>query len=497
VTATPQGPFNLSASSSSCTSGTNGLTCSFSIDAPIGSDVFVANTYSGANATGSPLGSGAVALTVAANATNAAGLTLTGPIASAQLFSDGAVLYNAAAGPPAQSARRAPAAKRSTADASPAPQSQILSSRLFVAALDVNGNQIINPTTFDIPLTVTLSLNGLTPGVVQLENVFQFPAGTPSVTTQADGGTVTVTSPGDVTTLSLTNAAFGSGDPSVTLSYTPQAGPNAGTLVTGPPISFSVDAAIAAPVLSVTTSHTPDPEVGQTTTVTNTIGNSGNAPTTGTITVSDLLTGFSYVSAAGAGWSCSSASETVTCTNPNPIAAGASSTISYILTATSSGPYANTVTASGGGATSPASSNTDTITVAPTPPPIALATTSASTTYRLSQDPTYYVPPNYVYDLEVNSLTSSVETIQLKATFQGGILSDTYDSCATNFESSSAQLSADFPLSISPSPFTFGVKPALVGNCYFTLTDGANNVLTVLMNVNNPSITVDGKARAK
>jgi hypothetical protein len=43
-----------------------------------------------------------------------------------------------------------------------------LTSRIFVIALDAVGNQIINPTTFDIPIQVQLSLNGMPANSVSL-----------------------------------------------------------------------------------------------------------------------------------------------------------------------------------------------------------------------------------------------------------------------------------------------------------------------------------------
>ncbi len=65
-----------------------------------------------------------------------------------------------------------------------------------------------------------------------------------------------------------------------------------------------------------------------------TVTNVGSAPTTGTITVTDMLPpGYTYVSATGTGWSCSAAGQLVTCTNPGPMAPQEISVITLVTTA--------------------------------------------------------------------------------------------------------------------------------------------------------------------
>ncbi|MGC4048911.1 MAG: hypothetical protein QM757_05235 [Paludibaculum sp.] len=64
-----------------------------------------------------------------------------------------------------------------------------------------------------------------------------------------------------------------------------------------------------------------------------TVTNSGNAPSSGTITVVDTLpTGLSYFSASGTDWSCSASGQTVTCTRSTALSAGSSSAISLQAT---------------------------------------------------------------------------------------------------------------------------------------------------------------------
>jgi hypothetical protein len=213
-----QGPFNLSSGSAGCT-GTSSLVCTFSISAPIGNDVFLANTFSGLNGVGA-LGSGAIALSVVQNSTNTASLTLTGPVQSILVVSNNAAnsdtLWNGvepflaitAAQWNAQTFSKA----RSHAQrvkplliSTPAP---ILSERLFLIAQDTTGSVILNPTTYNQPITLTLALNG---GPANATLTDTPPAGlgcAAGLSTSADGGTVQVCSPADVVTLSLIQNAF-------------------------------------------------------------------------------------------------------------------------------------------------------------------------------------------------------------------------------------------------------------------------------------------------
>jgi uncharacterized repeat protein (TIGR01451 family) len=63
------------------------------------------------------------------------------------------------------------------------------------------------------------------------------------------------------------------------------------------------------------------------------VTNVGSAPTTGLITVTDVLpAGFTFISGTGPGWSCSATGQTVTCTNPGPLAPQASSVVTLVTT---------------------------------------------------------------------------------------------------------------------------------------------------------------------
>ena len=79
ATSTPQA-FGLTASSKGCVvNQSQALVCTLGVDAPVGQDVFLAQTY---DANGNLTGSGAVALSVALNSANAAAITLSAQVAN-------------------------------------------------------------------------------------------------------------------------------------------------------------------------------------------------------------------------------------------------------------------------------------------------------------------------------------------------------------------------------------------------------------------------------
>ncbi|HEY0185610.1 MAG TPA: hypothetical protein VGC09_22640, partial [Rhodopila sp.] len=116
---------------------------------------------------------------------------------------------------------------------------------------------------------------------------------------------------------------------------------------------------VAAPLLNLTKAHTGDFTVGANGVYTLQASNTGTAPTTGTITVTDVLpASLTFVSATGAGWTCAEApAQTVTCTSTTPIAAGSPATptlgapitLTVAVAAAAAPSVINTARASGGG----------------------------------------------------------------------------------------------------------------------------------------------------
>ena len=338
---TPQGPFNLTpgAGNPNCTTGANGTTCTFKIAAPVGSDIFVANTFASSNASGQSLGSGSILLSVQQNATNTANLSLTGPVATVQVVSAVTSLTNgnqpvinndSVTRAPTTSAKRRAAASAATSgtrrpagsSATPPPIPNVTTSRIFVIALDAQGNQIINPTTFDIPIMLQLGLGGLPANSATLAVTYAGLPGEPAApsSTSIDGGKITVDAPSDVVTFGVSGITGpNSFSPTVVAEYTPQGG----TAQTSTPLTFSVE--LPPPVAFLTTSATHvDPfTVGVPGNLNMTIGNAGTAATSGTTTLYvELPSGSTYNGDAGTDPSvtCSYAFGEVTCNTNTAIA---------------------------------------------------------------------------------------------------------------------------------------------------------------------------------
>ena len=220
--------YPLLASSPGCTSGTGGISCVIQLQAPVGTNIYLAEVFATPDGSGTHIGSGAVLLTVVANATNSASLTLAGPIAKAYVATDDAPVPNFFSDGP-------------TLGLSPLSgvtyngQSIPTSARVFVVALDAAGNQIISPDTFNQP--VTLTLNYIQTGYVEDATLRRSPQG-------GNGG------PTDPTTYALlsttyafpsggvTSASTSSGNPSIQIES-----PADQTVIT--PLSTSTGALIS------------------------------------------------------------------------------------------------------------------------------------------------------------------------------------------------------------------------------------------------------------
>jgi LPXTG-site transpeptidase (sortase) family protein len=134
----------------------------------------------------------------------------------------------------------------------------------------------------------------------------------------------------------------------------------AGTTSTSYPGGGPERVSVGIPDMTITKTHT-DPFVRGSTTATYTLTaqNSGGGPTTGTVTVTDVLpAGLTPTAVAGSGWTCPAPSgQTVTCTRSDVLAAGASylpirATVTVL--SSSAGAVTNVATVSGGGETNAA-----------------------------------------------------------------------------------------------------------------------------------------------
>jgi uncharacterized repeat protein (TIGR01451 family) len=110
---------------------------------------------------------------------------------------------------------------------------------------------------------------------------------------------------------------------------------------------------VAGPNLTITKSHTGNFTQGQTGTYTLTVSNTGAAPTSGTVTVTDSLpSGLTSTAATGAGWSCTPGGQSVPCTRSDPLAPGASYppiTLTVAVAANAPASVTNTAMVTGGG----------------------------------------------------------------------------------------------------------------------------------------------------
>jgi LPXTG-site transpeptidase (sortase) family protein len=134
----------------------------------------------------------------------------------------------------------------------------------------------------------------------------------------------------------------------------------AGTTSTAYPGGGPERVSVGIPDLTITKTHT-DPFVRGSTTATYTLTahNSGGGPTTGTITVADVLpAGLTPTAVAGSGWTCPAPSgQTLTCTRSDVLAAGASYLpirVTVTVLSSSAGAVTNVATVGGGGETNAA-----------------------------------------------------------------------------------------------------------------------------------------------
>jgi hypothetical protein len=211
--------FTLTTANPNCTSSASGLSCVLGVAAPVGTDVFLAQTYSGTAGTGTLTGSGAVKFSVAQNASNTASISLDGTVSAVYLATSQSYLgvppYNYNNG---GSHARVAATSRRT----PLSSSGVVSSfQVIPIAVDSNNDPILNPSTYDAPIvlqllyinqnaseTDTTSTPDVTLSVAYNASVDPGGCGG-NASTSALFGTVTVCSPSDTITATIANVVGG------------------------------------------------------------------------------------------------------------------------------------------------------------------------------------------------------------------------------------------------------------------------------------------------
>jgi len=232
-----------------------------------------------------------------------------------------------------------------------------------------------SPSTQTLTLSpyteLTLSLNTATPAagttITATGSLGQDSAGT-TYTTAQDAAYLNV--PATLTIVqgsSTTNSSASALNSSAAIVTTATTSASGTAKVTVDGTSVSRTFTVSAPILGVTSTHVGNFTAGSTgNTYTLSVANSGNASTSGTVTVVDTLpSGFTATAISGTGWSCTLA--TLTCTNSTALATSSSLpaiTLTVSVSSTDAGVYTNSVAVSGGGAV--ANSGTDsTIVVGP------------------------------------------------------------------------------------------------------------------------------------
>jgi uncharacterized repeat protein (TIGR01451 family) len=184
-----------------------------------------------------------------------------------------------------------------------------------------------------------------------------------------DAGSEITVSNISVTSLTSAVATF-------TISSTALLGAHDVTVTTtnGTSTPAALNVVLPFPDLAITSTHAMNFGVGFTETYNILVRNVGLVPTTGVMTITDVLpSGFTYASGGGVTWSCSAVGQALTCVNSGIQAAGASTNLDIAVVVSSAAAPGVVHTISVGTADDVNPSNdsaTDLTTVAPTPAPI-------------------------------------------------------------------------------------------------------------------------------
>ncbi|PWK17629.1 putative repeat protein (TIGR01451 family) [Arcicella aurantiaca] len=139
---------------------------------------------------------------------------------------------------------------------------------------------------------------------------------------------------------------------------------------------------VCLPALVVSKAGPTTGTVGSNYNYTLSVSNNGVAPTSGVVTVTDVLpSGLTFVSGSGNGWSCAANGQTVTCTTSSSILpASSASIINLTVTPTQTGSFNNTASVSGGGDNTPSTSNSvNTVVSNPATPNLVISKSGPAT----------------------------------------------------------------------------------------------------------------------
>src|SRR5579864_7876877 len=180
---------------------------------------------------------------------------------------------------------------------------------------------------------------------------------------------------------------------------------------------------VVSPDLAIAVSHSGNFTGGQNGVFTIAVNNTGTAPTSGAITVTDTLdNNFSFVSATGTGWACGNVAQLVTCTNAGPIANGASAaniTLTVLVSGAASGNLSDTAAVATSGDNN-AANNTFTNTVAITAAPDLNIVKTGSSIFVAGSNATFQIAVNNVSTGPTVGAITVTDTLNANFTFVSG-----------------------------------------------------------------------------
>ncbi len=289
-----------------------------------------------------------------------------------------------------------------------------------VGAFNVGANGTFSLTVSNVslfPTTGTTTVSDLLPS--GLSYVSATGAGW---SCSATGATVTCTNAapmaaGASSVITLTVGVGAAAVPSVTntavVSTPGDSNPNNNTSTTTVPVGFTLDVGIVK-------SHSGNFTVGQQGTFTLAVTNTGNVPTSGTISVSDNLpAGLTYVSATGSGWACTANGAAVSCNTPQQLAVGASSaiTLKVAVGAAAAPTVVNTAIVTMPGDAVPGNNtSSDPVTVIVPPPDLSIVKT-ATTSFVVGQQASYTLAVANVSVTPTSGTTTITDVLPSGLTF--------------------------------------------------------------------------------
>jgi uncharacterized repeat protein (TIGR01451 family) len=313
------------------------------------------------------------------------------------------------------------------------------------------------------------------------------PAGLTYASATGTGWTCSAAAQVVTCTSSTVVAASGAAFPAITLNVTVPAGTLPGPVTNSAtasgggaansPTATDPTTIAGAPALALAKSHAGSFVAGQTGTYTLGVSNTGNVPTSGTITVTDTLpAGLTFNAAAGTGWTCGGAGQTVTCTSAVAIAVAASGApISLTVNALAAAvpQVTNNASASGGGTSNTATATDPTTVVEPV---LAISKTHTGN-FSIGSTGTYAITVSNTGTSATSGTITVIETLPAGLTFSAG--SGTGWTCSGAAQSATCTSTASIAAAGAGNPITLVVNvagtPGSVTNSVSASGGGAAN----------------------